>query len=61
MYKRQLKNSLKENTIRTFKAGCNIALHCNANLDEMKIVAKNSPLVGKFIVKKTSQFYKIIS
>jgi len=58
---KSLKNSLKENTIRTFKAGCNIALHCNANLDEMKIVAKNSPLVGKFIVKKTSQFYKIIS
>ena len=58
---KSLKDSLKENTIRTFRAGCNIALHCNANLREMEIVAKNSPLLDKFIVKKTSQFYKILS
>jgi hypothetical protein len=27
----------------------------------MKIVADNSPLVDNFIIKKTSQFYKLIS
>jgi len=58
---KSLKGSLKENTIKTFNSGCNIALHCNANYKEMKIVGKNSPLVNKFIIKKTSQFYKILS
>lgn len=58
---KSLKAKLNENTINTFKAGCNIALHCNGNLREMKIVAKYSPLLNKFILKKTSQFYKILS
>ena len=57
---KSLKGSLENNTIRTFKAGCNIALHCNGNLKEMEIVGKNSPLINEFISKKTSQFYKII-
>ena len=57
---KSLKGSLKENTIKTFNAGCNIALHCNGNLKEMEIVGKNSPIVSKFIIKKTSQFYKIL-
>tara|TARA_A100001011_G_scaffold369400_1_gene424657 strand:- start:344 stop:1291 length:948 start_codon:yes stop_codon:yes gene_type:complete len=58
---KSLKDTLKANTIKTFTAGCNIALHCNGNLKEMEIVGKNSPLISKFIFKKTSQFYKIIS
>ena len=57
---KSLKNNLEINTIRTFNSGCNLALHCNANLKEMIIVGKNSPLVDKFIIKKTSEFYKII-
>ena len=58
---KSLKGTLKENTIKTFKAGCNIALHCNGNFNEMKIVGKNSPVINNFILKKTSQFYKILS
>ncbi len=58
---KSLKGNLKENTIKTFKAGCNLALHCNGNFEEMKIVGKNSPFINKFITKKTSQFYKILS
>ena len=58
---KSLKGSIKENTIKTFKAGCNLALHCNGNLDEMQIVGKNSPLIDKFTCKKTSQFYKFLS
>ncbi len=58
---KSLKGKIKENTIKTFNSGCNLALHCNGNLKEMEIVAKNSPLINKFILKKTSQFYKILS
>ena len=58
---KSLKGSLKDNTIKTFNAGCNLALHCNGNLREMEIVGKNSPKINKFILKKTSQFYKILS
>ena len=57
---KSLKGNIKENTIKTFKAGCNLALHCNGNQKEMEIVAKNSPLINNFIIQKTSQFYKIL-
>ena len=56
-----LKYSLEENVKKSFLAGCNLALHCNANLKEMLIVAKNSPNIDNFIVKKTSQLTEIIS
>ena len=58
---KSLKGTLKENTIKTFNAGCNLALHCNGKFKEMEIVAENSPSISKFILKKTSQFYKILS
>ena len=58
---KSLKDNMKDNTIKAFKAGCNIALHCNGKLNEMEIVAENSPLISSFIYKKTSQFYKILS
>ena len=58
---KSLKGDLLTNTIKTFSAGCNIVLHCNANLKEMEIVGKNSPLLSKFIIKKTSEFYEILS
>ena len=58
---KSLKGTLQESTIKTFKAGCNLALHCNGNFKEMEIVGENSPQINKFIYKKTSQFYKILS
>ena len=58
---KSLKFSIEENTVKAFSAGCNLVLHCNAKHKEMIKVAKNSPNVNKFIVKKTSQFYKILS
>ena len=58
---KSLKSSIKVNTLMPFNAGCNLVLHCNGNIKEMSDVAINSPLVSKFIIKKTSQFYKIIS
>ena len=58
---KSLKGSIKESTIKAFEGGCDIVLHCNANFKEMNEVAIHSPLINKFIIKKTSQFYKIIS
>jgi len=58
---KSLKSSIKKNTERAFKAGCDLVLHCNGDYKEMLVVAKNSPLISKFIIKKTSQFYRIIS
>ena len=58
---KSLKGNLKKNVIKTFNAGCNLVLHCNGNIKEMKIIAENSPLLNKFLIKKTSQFYKILS
>ena len=58
---KSLKHSIKKNTQKAFIAGCNLVLHCNGNYKEMLDVANNSPLVDSFIIKKTSQFYKILS
>ena len=58
---KSLKEDMKTKTIKAFKAGCNIVLHCNGNQKEMTTVANNTPLISNFIIKKTSQFYKILS
>ena len=58
---KSLKYSLEKNVKYSFLAGCNLALHCNGNLKEMLIVAKNSPKIDNFIIKKTSQLFDIIS
>ncbi len=55
-----LKFSVEENTIRAFKAGCNIVLHCNANYREMIKVANKSPQISEFILKKTSNLIDIV-
>ena len=58
---KSLKSSINLNTTKAFNAGCDLVLHCNGNFKEMCDVAINSPLISKFIIKKTSQFYRIIS
>ena len=58
---KSLKYSIKLNTLKAFTAGCNLVLHCNGNFKEMSIVAKNSPILSKIIIKKTSQLYRILS
>ena len=58
---KSLKSSIKVNTLKSFDAGCDLVLHCNGNYKEMNDVARNSPIISRFIIKKTSQFYKIIS
>ena len=58
---KSLKGSIAINAKKSFNAGCDLVLHCNGNLREMNDVALHSPFISKFIIKKTSQFYKIIS
>ena len=55
-----LKYGLKENVIRSLKAGCNLILHGNGRIKEMKIIADNVPKIDDFVIKKTSQFYNFL-
>ena len=58
---KSLKYSTLENTKKAFTAGCNLVLHCNARMSEMKVVAENSPKVDNFLLQKTLEFYKLIN
>ena len=58
---KSLKFPIKLNINKAFNAGCNLVLHCNGKHNEMITVAENSPKINDFIIKKTSQFYKILS
>ena len=55
-----LKFSISKNTTQAFNAGCDIVLHCNGKYNEMLMVAKKSPLLSSFVIKKTSQLINII-
>ena len=55
-----LRFSLKSNAIKALNAGCNLVLHCNGNIKEMKKLAQVVPSIDKFTQKKTSQFYKFL-
>ena len=55
-----LKYSFQENIHKAFDAGCNLVLHCNGNFNEMLKLAKISPKVNSFIIKKTSEIYKLL-
>ena len=55
-----LKFSFKENIIKAYDAGCNLILHCNGKISEMNVLAKISPKLDKFLLKKTSQLYKFL-
>ena len=57
---KSLKFSLEENAKKALKAGCNLILHCNANINEMHKLAKIVPKIDKFIQKKTSHFYNFL-
>ena len=57
---RALKYGLKNNATRALDAGCNLILHCNGNIKEMKKLIKVVPTIDKFTQKKTSHFYKFL-
>jgi len=55
-----LKYQLSDNATKALSAGCNLVLHCNGNISQMKKLAKVVPNIDKFTQKKTSQFYKFL-
>ena len=57
---RSLKFSLTTNATKALDAGCNLVMHCNGNIDEMRKLAKNIPTIDKFTKKKTSDLYKFL-
>ena len=56
-----LHHKFSENVKKAYDAGCNLVLHCNGNINEMNKLAKIAPKVDRFIIKKTSEFYKLLS
>ena len=55
-----LRFNIKENTTLALEAGCNLILHCNGNIKEMKKIANIVPNIDNFTLKKTSQFYNFL-
>ena len=55
-----LTHGLKTNSIKALESGCNLILHCNANIKEMYELTKIIPTIDKFTQKKTSDFYKFL-
>ena len=55
-----LKFSLTKNCTKALDSGCNLILHCNGNIKEMKLLTKVIPKIDKFTEKKTEQFYKFL-
>ena len=55
-----LKYNYKINAKKALEAGCNLILHCNANIKEMNELVKIIPTIDKFTQKKTSQFYSFL-
>ena len=51
---------MKDNVIRALDSGCNLVLHCNGNIKEMKKLVKIIPTIDRFTQKKTSHFYKFL-
>ena len=42
-----LGGAISERTGRALKAGCDVALHCNGQAEEMRSVAENCPLLSE--------------
>ena len=55
-----LRYGLKDNATKALDAGCNLILHCNGNMQEMRKLTKIIPTIDKFTQKKTSHFYKFL-
>ena len=57
---KSLKYNIIKNTLIALKAGCNLILHCNGNINEMKKIAKIIPNIDRFTQKKTSDLYNFL-
>jgi len=57
---KSLKFSVVKNATKALDAGCNLILHCNGKLKEMKEISKVVPRIDKFTQEKTSDFYNFL-
>ena len=57
---KSLKYNIEENSLRALRAGCNLVLHCNGKIKEMRRLLKVIPKIDKFTQKKTSDFYNFL-
>ena len=57
---KSLNLTLEKNAIMAIQSGCNLVLHCNGNIKEMKRLIKVIPNIDNFTRKKTSDFYKFL-
>ena len=55
-----LNSGLEDNAVKALDAGCNLVLHCNGDIKEMRKLIKIIPTIDKFTQKKTSLFYKFL-
>ena len=55
-----LKHGLIKNATKALDAGCNLILHCNGNIKEMRELIKFIPTIDRFTQKKTSLFYNFL-
>ncbi|MDA9623674.1 glycoside hydrolase family 3 protein [Pelagibacteraceae bacterium] len=58
---KSLKNDITINALRALNAGCNLTLYCAGKHNESLRLLKHMPLIDKFTIKKTSEFYKFLS
>ena len=56
-----LKKDLKTNALKSLEAGCNLALYCKGNLNQLTMIIKQIPYIDDFTKKKTNQIYKFLS
>ena len=57
---KSLKFNLEKNATTALNSGCNLVLHCNGKMKEMRRLAKVIPKLDNFTQKKTSDFYKFL-
>tara|TARA_Y100000590_G_C15698067_1_gene1005873 strand:+ start:768 stop:1715 length:948 start_codon:yes stop_codon:yes gene_type:complete len=55
-----LRFGLKNNAKKALNAGCNLVMHCNGNINEMKKLIKVIPKIDEFTQKKTEHFYNFL-
>ena len=54
---KSLKFNLKENAVKAYDSGCNLLLHCNANIKETEFLCKLAPNIDKITIKNTAKVY----
>ena len=50
-----LKGSIKSRVNKILSSGCEIILHCNANMSEMKEIHSSIPFINSNVLKKVSK------